>query len=308
MANRWWVYQRERFPLLAHGPLVAAFGVSAVSYSALLRDASPFPAAGAHLVAFVSLLLFFLQLRIADEFKDFAEDARCRPYRPVPRGLVRLGELETIAAAAAAVQLALSLWLGPALCLPLLAVWLYMALMRREFFAPDWLKARPAVYLGTHALIVPLMGLYATACDWLAADVAPPAGLTWFLLVCLFNGIVFEIGRKIRAPRDEEPGVGTYSCLWGRRNAVLAWLGALSLCAVCAWQAMSRIGFAVPATATVLSLLLAGAALTGWRFLRRPLTDQARLFEPISGLWILFLYLSLAAAALFLRRGEGGIG
>ena len=37
--------------------------------------------------------VFFLQLRIADEFKDFAEDSRFRPYRPVPRGLVTLTEL-----------------------------------------------------------------------------------------------------------------------------------------------------------------------------------------------------------------------
>ena len=26
---RWWIYQRERFPLLGHGPLIAAFSFSA---------------------------------------------------------------------------------------------------------------------------------------------------------------------------------------------------------------------------------------------------------------------------------------
>ena len=41
-------------------------------------------------MAVVTSFLSFLQLRIADEFKDFDEDSRYRPYRPVPRGLVTL--------------------------------------------------------------------------------------------------------------------------------------------------------------------------------------------------------------------------
>ena len=39
MTNRWWVYQRERFPIFAHGLLIAAFSFSAVSFSMLLREA-----------------------------------------------------------------------------------------------------------------------------------------------------------------------------------------------------------------------------------------------------------------------------
>jgi len=58
--------------------------------------------------AFATVLLFFLQLRIADEFKDYEEDRRCRPHRPVPRGLVSLGELKAVAGAAAVVQAALA--------------------------------------------------------------------------------------------------------------------------------------------------------------------------------------------------------
>lgn len=88
---RWWVYQRERFPVFAHGALIAAFSASAVCYSALVRGADRV-ALGSLAVAFGTAFLFFLQLRIADEFKDFAEDARFRPYRPVPRGLVTLRE------------------------------------------------------------------------------------------------------------------------------------------------------------------------------------------------------------------------
>ena len=35
--NRWWIYQRERFPIAGHGPVVAVFSASAVCFSAVLR-------------------------------------------------------------------------------------------------------------------------------------------------------------------------------------------------------------------------------------------------------------------------------
>src|SRR5207247_10262010 len=53
-------------------------------YPLSLHDALP--------ISFVTCLLFFLQLRIADEFKDFEEDSKYRPYRAVPRGTARSEE------------------------------------------------------------------------------------------------------------------------------------------------------------------------------------------------------------------------
>src|SRR5207248_2175394 len=102
---RWWTYQRERFPVVAHGILIAAFSSSAVCFSTLLRGRTTPPQLLALIVAFGTAFLFFLQLRIADEFKDCEEDSRYRPYRAVPRGLVSLRELAVLGVAAAAVQL-----------------------------------------------------------------------------------------------------------------------------------------------------------------------------------------------------------
>jgi hypothetical protein len=294
MANRWWVYQRERFPLAAHAPLIAAFSGSAVSYSALLRGGAAFPGWGALLVAFPTAGFFFLQLRIADEFKDQEEDRRYRPSRPVPRGLVRLGELATIGVGGALAQLALALCWDCAL-IPLLAgVWLYLGLMTCEFFARAWLKARPLTYLWTHMLIMPLVDLYVTAVDWLPAQGLPPRGLAWFLLVSFCCGTVVEIGRKIRAPADEALGVPTYTALWGRPAAVGAWLAAMLLGGIGALLAAERIG-AARAVGCLLALPLVGAAAAAWRFLQRPESGRSRLFEPLSALWVLLTYLGLGA-------------
>ena len=299
-ANRWVVYQRERFPILAHGPLIAAFSLSAVSYSALLRGQSSIALSGAF-VAFVTAFLFFLQLRIADEFKDLEEDTRYRPYRPVPRGLVTLRELGWLGAGAACVQLGLALWLRAPLVLVLLAAWIYLALMSVEFFARDWLKARPVTYLSTHMLITPLVDFYATACDWLAQGAGLPDGLFWFLALSFFNGIVIEIGRKLRAPHDEERGVETYSFLWGRRTGALAWLGAMSACALCSVLAAREIGFLTP-VAVMLAMLLAAAAWVSWRFQSEPPAGYGKRFELVSGLWTLCMYLSIGVVPLLLRQ------
>lgn len=299
MPKRWWIYQRERFPILAHGLLIAAFSYSAVCYSALLREASHVPALTV-LVSFASALLFFLQLRIADEHKDHEEDCRYRPYRPVPRGLVSLRELAVVGMLAAAVQLGVALLLEPALVLLLAVVWTYLALMSKEFFVGPWLRRHPTLYMLSHMVIILLIDFYATACDWLPAGPGPPLGLGWFLAVSYFDGVVLEMGRKIRAPEDEEPGVNTYSALWGPRRAVLAWLGALALTAVCAAMAAVRIDFSLP-VAIVLVILGTAAALMAWQFLRHPDARRAKRIEALSGIWTVLMYLSLGAVPMLIR-------
>jgi 4-hydroxybenzoate polyprenyltransferase len=280
---------------------VLAFSSSAVCFSSLLRGQVAWPAWPGLAVAFATCLLFFLGLRIADEFKDFEEDARYRPYRPVPRGLVTLRELGRVGAGAAAIQLLLALWLAPLLVAVLLAGWLYLALMSKEFFVRAWLKARPITYLWTHMFIMPIVDLYATACDWVPAGLKlPPAGLPWFLAASFFNGIVIEFGRKLRAPADEETGVQTYSVLWGRRTAVLAWLGMMLATALCATRAAANIHFAAPVAAATGTLLL-GAAIASAGFLRQPKPGSGKRFEQISALWTLVLYLSLGLVPLACR-------
>lgn len=299
--NRWWIYQRERFPLLAHAPVILAFSLSAVSYSALLRGAHGLPGWKPCLVAFLSSVLSFLQLRLADEFKDFEEDSRYRPYRPVPRGLITLRELGWLWCGCILAQFVLCILLAPRLLVLLAITWAYLGLMTKEFYARRWLKARPMVYMISHMGIMPLVDFYATGCDWApVGHVRPPAGLMWFLLVSFLNGMVVEIGRKIRSPQDEEQGVETYSFLWGRKTAVLAWLGIMIATAVLACVAAVSIGFVMPVL-IILSAAIAIAAVLSYRFLRAFGPGQGKHLEIMAGIWSLVLYLSLGVAPLALR-------
>jgi hypothetical protein len=295
--NRWWIYQKERFPLLAHGPLIAAFSACAVSFSALLRGA-PAPGWQMVLTAFGVCLLMFLQLRIADEFKDAGEDARWRPYRPVPRGLVTLGELRVVFILAAAVQAVLVLLLDFRLLIVLGIAWSYLALMSVEFFCRDWLKKRPVIYLVSHMGIMPLVDFFGTACEWLPRGSSAPSGLGWFLAASFFNGIVIEIGRKLRQPADEEEGVETYSRLWGKSGGVAVWLIALVATGTCAAMAANVISFAWPVI-VALAIVLAVALVSAPLFLRGSLSGKK--IEAIAAVWTLILYLMLGLVPLLIQ-------
>jgi 4-hydroxybenzoate polyprenyltransferase len=296
-AQRWWIYQRERFPLVAYGILIAAFSFSAVSFSSLLRQELSLPSWKVIVTAYLTCLILFLQLRIADEFKDFEEDSRYRPYRPVPRGLVKLSELGALGLSGAAIQFGLALWLSPKLLPLLVLTWGYVALMTREFFVREWIRERPITYLWTHMLIIPLADLYATACDWRSVSSLPPDGLWWFIAVSFFNGVTLELGRKIRAEGDEEVGVRSYSALWGRRNATFAWLGALLVTAACAIQASAKIRFLGPVALTLGVLVCVGWVFAA-RFSACPERRRAKMLEHFSGAWSLALYLCLGAVPL----------
>lgn len=298
--KRWWIYQRERFPLIAHGPLILAFSASAVSYSALLRGADHPPPLISFVVAFLVSLGSFFLLRIADEFKDAEEDAQFRPYRPVPRGLVRLRELAWIGVGVAVLQLLLAARIGWVLAGLLAVTWIYFGLMSKEFFARHWLKARPVIYLFSHMLIMPLVDWFATGCDWVQAGSGMPAGLFWFLAASFCNGIVIELGRKIRAPAQEEKGVETYTFLWGRKNAVNAWLGAMAATLACAMIAARNIAF-MPTVGITLGGLWLLAAILGFGFVRTVSGRLARMIEAYSGVWTIALYLTLGVVPLWFR-------
>ncbi len=254
------------------------------------------PIAWSFVVAFVSSLLFFLQLRIADEFKDAEEDALYRPYRAVPRGLIKLRGLGIVFAISAIIQLVLAVTFVPSLAIVLIIAWTYLALMSVEFFARDWLKSRPITYLWTHMLIMPIVDFYATACHWLPSGQKPWIGLLCFLAASFFNGLVIEIGRKLRQPSGEENGVPTYSKLWGLRNASWVWFGSLCLTTVFAIAASNIIDFVLPVAITLALLLCYALKLV----IQSKSTSQ-KSFETLAGVWTLCLYLILGVIPFLVK-------
>jgi len=279
------IYQSERFPVVRNGLVLAAYAGAMVAASAALGG-RPLPGPAAFAVAFLVVFALFFQLRVCDEVKDRAIDARHQPDRPVPRGLVSLREVVGAGIAAAPLAALAAALLDPRLLLPLAAVWTWMALMAAEFFAPDWLRARPLAYLVSHMLVVPLIALFATACEWLVRGAAPPPALGLLLAFSFANGCVTEFGRKTRAPQSERTGVETYSALWGPRRAVLVWAGSMTA----AFLLCVAIGVAAGAAPLVAAAGLAGllpALVLAARFAVAPTPAREGAIDRVSGLWVL---------------------
>lgn len=286
-------YQSERFPFLAHGPLVFAFAFSASSFSRLCRGEQGLPPVLDILLGgLVALGLFFL-LRLVDEWKDRHEDALHRPYRPVPRGLVGFKDLGLWAAITLSIQAVAVIWLGHGLWIWTLPAAAWLAAMSFEFGVGTWLRRHHLLYAASHMAIMPLFDLFTTAIDWHVVG-TPPRGVEIFLILSYLNGFVLEIGRKLRAPLDEEPGVDTYSALYGPRKAATMWLGSLVLtAATAAWAALS-----IPSgiwALGALAVLLPCAATVGIAYWRQPTSARAKRVETAAGLWTLGMYLVVGA-------------
>lgn len=289
LIRRLGTYTTERFPLGAYLPMILVAAFAALGYSRVARGAAGFTTLAAYATAVVTLLAAFFALRVADEHKDAAVDRLTRPELPVPRGVVSLGELRVVAAGALLMAAIANALLSPALLLTLGAAMLWLALMTREFFAREWLRARPALYLASHMVIMPLLLLHATAIDWLPGGSRAPRALALFLAATYATGLVLEIGRKVRAVPDERPGVETYTSSWGVQRAVTAWLAALGLSAALvgasSYAVFARWAFIA---APLLALLAATAAL---RITRAPAERGAgKPIEAASAAWTLAAY------------------
>ncbi len=304
MTNRWWIYQKERFPIFAHAPLIVIFCLAVMLFSALQQEQFVLPDAIRISGAIISTLILFFQLRVADEFKDFEIDSKYRPERPVPRGLVELQELAKLAYLGAAIQFLIAVFIDIGLLPILAAVWAYMALMTKEFFAPKWLIRHPVIYLLSHMLIMPLIAFYVSAFDWLCVCRAMPQGMPWILSVAFFCGLVLELGRKIRIPRLEQEGVETYSALWGTGNSVAIWLVSIAA-AVAAYAnaasliTVSSLHFGLGAAALTIGILT--LSLFPKRYDRGYPEFAAKLIEPSSGLVAMLLYLGLGPIQAIIR-------
>ena len=301
LLRRLWLYQAERFPLGKTAILLAVFSAASISVSAHLAG-RPLPGLWTFIGVWLVVIVVFFQMRAADEHKDLEDDTNYRPERPIPSGLVSLRLILGLAGVGGLVALALAGSINPGLIGLLFVVWLWLGLMSFEFFVPQWLKARPALYLVSHMVIMPFITLLVTAAEWLPHG-APPQGL-WLLLALSFvNGCVLEIGRKVWAPASEREGVETYSSLLGPARAAFLWVVA----SAAAWLLLLGLGLALGAPLLVgvpsfIALVVVVGAAT--RFARDPTQKGQKLIDNLAGLWVLVCY-ALAGFVPFFAGGAG---
>lgn len=288
-------YLSERFPPIAYSVITALFVLAGIALSSVLRLGHSVITLQQAVVGFVVIYTLFFQLRVADEWKDREEDALYQAERPVPRGLISLAELTWAAAIGAGLQVLLVASYNPSMLVLLALVWTYFVLMSREFFCSEYLRARPLLYVLSHMFILVLSDLFITALDWwhwpLTRDFTSP-GLYLFLAAGFANGLVIELGRKIRAASEEKPGVETYSKMLGLRKALSLLTACLFTAHLLFALALSYLptaiyGFTLLAFTDMLVVLLA-CQMTKGGAMQKPLTNVSNL-AVLLGYLIVFL-------------------
>ena len=315
------IYLNERFPLGKNSFFVLIFTLSGYIYTSLLYNSKimylftngvKIGIFQYKIIAlFIIIFMFFLQLRITDEFKDYEEDLKYRAYRPVQRGIISLKTLGKIGITTVIIQIMLAHVIDPEIIYFMIFVWIYMFLMAKEFFIKKWLTKRILIYALSHVVIMVFITLVIVE----ATQYIVPKNIfdvfilqryrhnIDFALIPLFalnylNGIVLEIGRKTRRADEEEHGVQTYSKLWGRKKAVviLSLLFIIEYFLVILGLAHTYEKYFFFGGLTLLVILIVSIYFMV-KFLKKNLSGK--IVETVSGLWIIFSSMSLGLLPYF---------
>ena len=331
------IYLNERFPLGKNSFFVLIFTLSGYIYTELLynskiikpillkeinrasllwdKEIDKVPIIWYKLLPlFIIIFMFFFQLRITDEFKDYEEDLKYRSYRPVQRGVISLKTLRKIGIATVIVQIILAHIINPKLIYFILLVWVYMFLMTKEFFIKNWLTEKILIYALSHVVIMIFITLVIVkGTGYILQDHFSETlylllekyeknifiGLIPLFVLNYLNGIVLEIGRKTRRADEEEHGVQTYSKLWGRKKAViiLSLLFIIEYFFVILGLAHTYKEYFFFGGLTLLVILIVSIYFM-IKFLKKDLSGK--IVETVSGLWIIFSSMSLGLLQYFI--------
>ena len=291
-AERWWMYQAERFPLGTHFPAILFF-FAAAWFSAQALAGKPLQLGLAGGLAFVATFLTMLLLRVFDEFKDFEDDKINHPERVVQQGIVTLPELARLGAVIGAVMVAANVPLGWQAWVAFAAVIGFALLMRMEFFVPEWLKKHIMVYAITHQGIVPLLFVYlAVAAAGSLEAVFPKFWLA--IVVAVGVGLCYELSRKFQAPEDETATLPTYTKALGPIGAsIVAFLCLTAACSatVGLWTILKLPDWV---QYVALAALATGGAGYG-KYVAAPTRANAKIVKNLASVAIVLVQLGLVA-------------
>lgn len=212
--KKWYTYQKERFPIATYGLYILCLTFAAFFYNTKMLEIES--NVGVFITMFVVAFLQFLMVRIIDEFKDYEEDKKYRPYRPVPRGLIKLKELRTLFVICIIIQFALTLIVNPFSLIFLLVLWIMFILMTKSFFMKKIVDKHILLEVALDEILLPTLMLYLSS--FIKIDIT----ILWRLLLLSYVvSWIIEIARKVRCKKDEEKGVKTYTAVFGIQKATL---------------------------------------------------------------------------------------
>jgi 4-hydroxybenzoate polyprenyltransferase len=222
MLKRLYVYFKERYPIIPRiGVGVIVFAEiyfiillnNGVSWGDILPKLGIQEAVGAFTV-----FAFLMWLRIADDLKDYETDKKLFPERPLPSGRVKIKDVVIICAIVQAIAIALNIIFMNNLPF-FIFLYFYGYLMSKWFFQRAKIQPNLPLALITHNPVQAIVNLYIISFTVLKYNIQPVSLVNIMALFTLyFPALIWEISRKIRAPKDENEYT-TYSKLFGYKKA-----------------------------------------------------------------------------------------
>jgi 4-hydroxybenzoate polyprenyltransferase len=206
------------FPLFSR--LLVGLGIFFELYFIVLLNygVTNFSIGIAEFVGAFTVFAFLFLLRVADDFKDYQTDKELFPERALPSGKVRKSDLIIALIFVESIVVILNLLLmnnWPFLVF----LYLYGGLMSFWFFAKSKIQKNLPLALITHNPVQIIINIYVVSftcikygLDWQSITVV------FAVLTMYFPGLIWEISRKIRAPRDETKYT-TYSKIFGYKKS-----------------------------------------------------------------------------------------
>ena len=218
MLKRLHIYFKEMYPIIPR-LLLGALVFLEIYFIVLLNNGvTKFDIGIAECVCAFTVFSFLCWLRIADDFKDYELDCRLFAHRPLPSGRVKKKDLIIFISILIPVTLLLNL-LFMNNFLFCVILYTYGSLMAIWFFQKHKIQKSLPLALVTHNPVQMIMNIYIISFAVIKYGI-PALSLTNVMaaFTLYFPALIWEVTRKIRAPKDETEYV-TYSKLFGYKKA-----------------------------------------------------------------------------------------
>ena len=220
MLKRLNIYFKEMYPFFTR--LLLGFIVFGEIYFILLLNygITDFSLGIQEIVGGITVFGFLMFLRIADDFKDYESDKRLFPDRAFPSGKVYKKDLNIVVAVDLSVMTILNAVFMNNFLFYLFLMG-YGILMSLWFFQKHKISKSLPLALVTHNPVQMVLNLYIISFCCIKYDLYPFTLVSFLVLMTLyFPALIWEIARKIRAPKDETEYT-TYSKLFGHKKSTI---------------------------------------------------------------------------------------
>ena len=218
MLKRINIYFKEMYPIIPR--LILGLIVFCEIYFIILlnNDITKFNLGIQEIIGGYTVFSFLMWLRVADDFKDYETDKKLFKTRPLPRGAVTKKDLIIITTIVEIIAIVLNLIFMNNFIF-FLILYGYGYLMSKWFFKKSKIQPSLPLALITHNPVQLIVNTYIISFTCIKYNLNPFTLTTILTLWTLyFPALIWEIARKIKAPKDENDYT-TYSKLFGYKKA-----------------------------------------------------------------------------------------